>query len=158
MDIRYLNQLKDNPVRYPNDTEHRFPIKGIPETEIAQLEQLYNNSNPFPVVLKELLFLAGNFCYVLDYGIYDTQQDLQDGIREFMIINNRSISRPFYVFDVYGGYNFLFIYLDEGEENPSMYEAMPWNGKSEWIEKRDHTIQSVVNNGIQNIKEGLNPF
>ncbi|MDR6761150.1 hypothetical protein J2Y38_001348 [Flavobacterium sp. 2755] len=81
MNIKYLQHLKDNPVAYPNDTELQFKIKGIPESEIQQLELTWNNGNLFPQALKELLFLAGDFCYVCDYGPNDSQQEIQEWIK-----------------------------------------------------------------------------
>lgn len=158
MNIQYLTQLRDNPVKYPNDTTHRFPIIGIPETEIAQLEQLYNNGNPFPKILKELLFLAGNRCYVFDYGISETQQEMQEWAREQMQDNNIVENRPFYVFDYYGGYSFRFIYLDEGD-NPQVYEGTPYHDESlSWKRPLGNTIQIIVNIRVQDVKDGLNPF
>lgn len=54
MIIEYLKTLRDNPII------NGYNIEGISETEIQQLEQLYNNGNTFPKVLRELLYLAGN--------------------------------------------------------------------------------------------------
>lgn len=109
MTIKYLQLLKDNPVNYSNGTELKFEIKGISESEIKDLELTWNNSLPFPKILKELLYLAGNFCYVCSYGPNDSQQEMQEWIREHMEDTNRFINRPFYAFDAWGGLNFLFI-------------------------------------------------
>ena len=158
MNIQYLTKLKDNPIEYPEDTNNSFPIQGISEIEIIQLEQSYNNGNPFPKVLKELLFLAGNYCYVCDYGVNDSQQELQDWVREHMQERNKIISRPFFVFDVYNGFPFLFIYLDEGD-NPLVYEADPYNPDLNWIRQlQNQTMKSIVDDGIERVKEGYNPF
>jgi hypothetical protein len=59
MNIEYLTYLRDNPIKYPNDLEDQYPIKGIPLSEIEALETKYNNGNVFPKALRELLFLAG---------------------------------------------------------------------------------------------------
>ena len=158
MTIKYLQQLKDNPVAYPNDTEFKFEIKGISEPEIQQLELVWNNNRPFPKVLKELLFLAGNFCYVCDYGPNDSQQEVQEWVREHMEDNNRILNRPFYAFDVYGGDTFLFIYLDEGD-NPNVYQAKPYSDDDNWIRPlKSQTIQSIINTGINRVKMGQNPY
>jgi hypothetical protein len=66
MEIKYLKELELNP------TLRNQTIKPIPESEISELEQLYNDGKEFPLALRELLFLAGSYCYVLDYGIDDT--------------------------------------------------------------------------------------
>lgn len=155
MTIEYLTQLRDNPVEYPDDASNRFENEGVSESEILQLEQLYNNGNPFPKALKELLCLAGNFCYVFDYNIHNNQQEIQEWVREDMVEMNRIISRPFYAFDLYSG--FLFIYLDEGD-NPDIYEAQPFSAGNDWIRKTSNTIKSLSEKRILRVKEGLNPF
>jgi len=159
MTIKYLQQLKDNPIVYSkNNTELQFKIEGIPESEIQQLELVWNNGNVFPKVLKELLFLAGNFFYVCDYGPNDNQQEMQEWVREHMRDNNRSINRPFFAFDIYGGGTFLFIYLDEGD-NPKVFEASPYSDYNDWIRPLEpQTIQSIVNIGINRVKMGQNPY
>ncbi|GGE98680.1 hypothetical protein [Flavobacterium limi] len=155
MNIKYLQHLKDNPIAYTSDTEIQFKIEGISESEIQQLELTWNNGNLFPQVLKELLFLAGEFCYVCDYGPNDSQQEIQEWIREHMGDNNRSINRPFYAFDVWGGLNFLFIYLDEGD-NPPVFQAQPYSDDDNWIEPLQfQTIQSII---IDRVKIGQNPY
>lgn len=152
MDIEYLTQLKNNPIKFSNYTENRFENRGISETEIAQLEQSYNSSNPFPKVLKELLFLAGDFCYLFDIG--DSQQDLQDWFRDLMTEYNKTISRPFYVIDTNQGDDFRIIYLDEGD-NPPIYYTSPDVSGEEWIKKNtfNDTIQSLVEYLIKQIKD-----
>ena len=115
MDITYLKQLE----RTRN--KNSWINESISLEEIKQLEQIYNNNKPFPKALRELLFLAGNYCIVLDYGLNDTQQELQEFVRENMQEENRIITRPFYAIDVYNaGDQFLFVYLDEGDD-PEVY-------------------------------------
>lgn len=155
MNIEYLNSLKDNSAEYPNDANNKFENEGILDSEIQQLEQLYNNSNPFPKVLKELLHLAGKFSHVFDYSIHTTQQEIQEWVREDLTETNRVISRPFYAFDLYSG--FMFIYLDEGD-NPDIYEAHPFRTGSEWIRKTSNTIKSLSEKRILRVKDGMNPF
>lgn len=153
MNIQYLIQLRDNPIYYGKT--RNFSIRGISEEQIAQLEQLYNNGNTFPKVLKELLSLAGEYCHVFDYNIHDTQQEVQEWVREDLQETNRVIDRPFYAFDLYN--DFMFIYLDEGD-NPAIYEAHPFRTGNDWIRKTTNTIKSLSEKRILRIKEGLNPF
>lgn len=156
MNIQYLNQLRDNPIRFGNS--RNFPIQGISLQEITQLEQNWNNGNPFPKVLKELLFLAGKDCYVFDYGIGETQQGMQEWGREQMEDNNIVENRPFYIFDFYGGYHFSFIYLDEGD-NPKAYKGTPYHDPEEgWIKPLTFTIKEYVDSRVQDVQDGLNPF
>lgn len=154
MEINYLKKLKDYPSMYERTCE---PIS---LEEITQLEQLYNNGNPFPKVLKEYLHLAGNFCTVIDGGIYSTQQELQEYVREELLDNGKVYTRPFFALEIYSGDWCIFIYLDEGD-NPNLYltyyndEAA---GLSEPYKKMTHTLPSLINNRIQRYKEGGNPF
>lgn len=113
---------------------------------------MYNNGNPFPQVLKELLFLAGESCYVIDWGYRDTQEELQELVRGNMKDNNKEITRPFYIFDSTAG-TYLFIYLDEGD-NPIYYIMDPYEpDAAKWLEKWDMTIQDLVNHVIACNKE-----
>ncbi|MDA3615835.1 hypothetical protein [Polluticaenibacter yanchengensis] len=157
MEIEYLKQLQNNPIPYPNEKEFNGEIKGISESKITYLEQLYNNGNPFPIVLKELLYLAGKSCYVIDWGPFVKQEELQQFVREVIQEENHIITRPFYVFDSTSGI-YLFIYLDEGD-NPSYHVMDPYEpDSSKWIKKWNKTIQQLVNDGVELVKEGLTPF
>lgn len=157
MEIKYLEQLQKNPIPYPNEKEFSGEIKGISESEITNLEQLYNNGNHFPKVLKELLYLAGKSCYVIDWGPCDTQEKLQEFVREVIQEENHIITRPFYVFDSTSGI-YLFIYLDEGD-NPVYHVMDPYEpDNSKWIKKWNKSIQQLVHDGVELVKEGLPPF
>src|SRR5688572_23641382 len=100
MEIKYLQALRDYPSAYP-DKSYKKTIEPISLSEIATLEQLYNNGNPFPAALKELLYLAGDYCYVLDYGMADSQQEMQEEVRERWAEERQEMTRPFMVIDVY---------------------------------------------------------
>ena len=154
MDITYLKQLE----RTPN--KNSWINESISLEEIKQLEQIYNNNKPFPKALRELLFLAGNYCIVLDYGLNDTQQELQEFVRENMQEENRIITRPFYAIDVYNaGDQFLFVYLDEVDD-PAVYQASyeDRSDRPNWINKVTPTLSNFVNRKIERVKNGQNPF
>lgn len=154
MEIQYLQSLKNNPSR---DGRINIPLT---QTEILELEQLYNNSNPFPKALKELLFLAGDYCIVMDYGISNSQQEFQDFVREDLLEFGKVFTRPFYAVETYSNDYIIFLYLDEGD-NPKLYCAY-YNdeaaGFNQPLKQIDHTLSSLVNNRIQRVKEGVNPF
>jgi len=78
MEINYLQALRDYPSPCPDREEYKYKlaIEPLSLSEISDLEQSYNNGVPFPKVLRELLYLAGKNCYVCDYGLYDTQQEM----------------------------------------------------------------------------------
>ncbi|MCV2487663.1 hypothetical protein OD917_22195 [Flavobacterium sp. SH_e] len=156
MKIEYLKKLKENPINFGELLN--LEIEGITLNEIANLEQLYNTGKSFPKVLKELLFLAGQYCYVCDYGVNEDQKELQESTRQDLLDNERIISRPFYVIDVYSTERFLFIYLDEGE-NPKIYTAHPSGETQDWITPLSNlTIKSLVDSRIERAKRGENPF
>lgn len=104
MEIFYLNSLKNNPTR------NSWKNEPLSIEHITQLEASYNNCGPFPQALRELLFLAGNYCIVFDYGLNTTQQELQKFVRAEMLEEGRTITRPFFVIDVYNASDqFLFV-------------------------------------------------
>ena len=127
MKIQYLIELQNNPTKFGKLINSS--IVPISEEEIKQLETKYNNGKQFPKALRELLFLAGNDCYVLDYGLDDSQQELQEFVRGRMREKNRVITRPFYVIDVYNALDqFQFVYLDE-KDDPAVHEGHYWDSK-----------------------------
>lgn len=157
MEIEYLKELELNPYNfgYPD-----LKNKSISLAEIENLEQLYSNGKSFPKALKELLFLAGAYCYILDYGIFNSQQEIQDFVRELLAEDNLSIERPFFVIDVYNaGDQFLYVYLDEGD-NPAVYEGFHYfeinfNGYSHLTSS---SLQKFIESQIGAIKQGGNAF
>lgn len=157
MNIETLTYLRDNPIKH--GVTRNFEISGIKLNEIEHLEELYNNGIFFPKVLKELLFLAGNYCYVLDYGWYDTQEQIQTAAREWLVEYNKNISRPFFVIDIYNGPGqFLYVYLDEGN-NPFVYQAY-LSERSDMISfgSLNKTLSEYINSLIDRVKQGFNPF
>ncbi|WP_330441915.1 SMI1/KNR4 family protein [Flavobacterium sp. C4GT6] len=157
MKIEYLKELELNPYRHGDPDMNNDPIS---LTEIENLERLYNNGKPFPKALKELLFLAGKYCYVLEYGAFDSQQEIQDYVRELLEEDNISIQRPFFVIDVYNaGSQFLYVYLDEGN-NPAVYEGFHYfeinfNGYSHLTSS---SLQKFIESQIGAVKQGGNAF
>lgn len=160
MDIQYLKYLQDNPAAYPNDPEYEARIKPIPLSEIQYLETKYNNGTSFPKALRELLFLAGKSCYVLDYNIYDSQEELQDEAREWLQFFNRTINRPFFVIDAYNaGDQFLFVYLDEGNDPVVMSAYLPARDDVQFIESMNNKkLSDFIKFKIDRVKQGYNPF
>lgn len=156
MEIKYLTILRDTPARPSLRSDVYIPvIKPISWEEIVELERLYNRGNSFPAALRELLFLAGSDCYVLDYGFHQSLRELQQFVRDMMIKRLREIKRPFMVIDVYNASDqFLFVYLDDGED-PTVHEmyyeyAIP---KSVTL-----SLSAYIAELIERAKEGRNPF
>lgn len=161
MNIKYLINLKNIPVGNPGGIDFKDEIKGISLTEIQQLKQSWNNGKEFPTALSELLFLAGDDCYVLDKGLMESQQEMQEEARQWMIDFNRAISRPFYVIDVYNaGEGFLFVYLDDGEDPKVNSTYLPHRDYDDasWLSSTDRSLSNFINFRINKVKQGYNPF
>ena len=157
MNIKYLFNLENlNSVL----SDKYFPNESISFEEISQLEQTYNKGNTFPKVLQEYLSIAGKYSPVIDKGIFSTQQELQEFVREELSDNGKFFTRPFFALEVYSGDWCMFIYLDEGD-NPNLhcvYYDDEAAGLSQPLKKMDHTISSLINSRIQRIKENINPY
>lgn len=158
MKIEKLTYLKDNPSAHPNDEDYKGTIKPISIEEIEHLEQLYNSGNLFPQALRELLYLAGKDCYVLDF-MFDTQEELQTEVREWLLNFDRSITRPFFAIDAHNpGEQFLYVYLDEGD-NPIVYQAhLPIRNDILPFTSLQRTLSDFINVHIDMVKKGYNPF
>lgn len=162
MDIIYLTDLKNNPVKYGIKYEVNidFNIEGLTIAEIEELELLYNAGSPFPQALRELLFLAGKYCYVLDYGGFNNLQRMQELVYENMIDSDHIITRPFFAIDIYNASDaFLFIYLDESSD-PVVYCGNYEHEVStpEWIYKISDSLSEFINRGVALVKAGRSPF
>jgi len=154
MNIEKLIALRDNPIKI--GISQNFENKPISFNEILVLEQHYNQGHPFPKALRELLFLAGEYCYVMDFGIGGSQQEMQDDARTCLIELNYSINRPFFVVDVYnGGEQFLFVYLDEEVDDPIIYEAYLYPLEVRSLGKK---LSDFIEFRINKVKQGYNPF
>lgn len=66
--------------------------------------------------------MAGKKCYVLAYHINGLQDIMQQKVRAKLNRYRETISRPFYAIDIYVPEQFLFVYLDEGADDPIIYE------------------------------------
>lgn len=154
MKIQYLIKLRDYPYDDNSNDDETSMNEGISLEEINSLEQNWNNGNQFPLALRELLFLAGNYCNVFDYGIFDSQEDFQNFARQDFTESTKTILRPFFVLDYNTGYNYLFIYLDEGD-NPNIYVASPGENTSNWIEPLKYNIKNYSEYAIDCIKKGI---
>jgi hypothetical protein len=166
MDIKYLMMLN----QYPSVTMRTGYVKRIeklPIEEIVNLEYIYNSGYTFPKALRELLYLAGKSCYVLDYGRNNSQEEMQQRARGWFTAFGRlgpNIERPFYVIDVYNaGAQFLFVYLDEGKDDPIVYEAnldmSDIDDGEPFIHSLERTLSTYLNLRFQELLSRYNnPF
>lgn len=142
MEIEYLKDVKEYQSRYPTSKEWTATNEQLPLEEIIRLEKEYNNSKPFPKALRELLFLAGEYCNILES---ESNAETQLYVQELLEKNKQKISRPFYVIEMnYSSVAFWFIYLDEGDD-PPVYQG---------IIKRDYQSDST-NFKIDTIESSL---
>jgi hypothetical protein len=120
---------------------------------------LYSDGRPFPKALRELLFLAGEYCYVLSFGLNRTQTRLQESVREDLIDYELSIPRPFYAIDIYNAHDMcLFVYLDEVADDPVVHEAVFEGDSRGWLHSINLTLSGLVNLRLKKFLRGENPF
>lgn len=152
MEIEYLTDLQNfSSMDYSGNT---ITNKPIPVKEILELEKQFNNGDMFPKALRELLFLAGNSCKLLDYSIFNSQKELQEFIIEDLKEDGLKMERPYYILEVYdGGSPFYFVYLDEGD-NPAVYVAKNEYEELEIIKIKD-SLSVFLSHLIQCDKEEI---
>ena len=164
MEIKYLQLLRDNPEEYPKNKEGRkHPIEPFSIVEIEQLESAYNSGKKFPLALRELLFLAGNSCYVLEYGYKGNMESVQRIVWGNLARESKVMPRPFLAIDIYNMLDqFLFVFLDEGDDPPvyeGYYSADYWEGDNgEWYRKIQPTLSIYINRVVTRVQAGGSAF
>ena len=117
MKIKYLKKVQDNP------TIGMWTNEGLSLEEINELENKYNRGDSFPTAIREYLYLAGRFSNLaLDhYGSFDKMQiEATDSLEMYQV----NIERPYFVISQYDNcMQFTFIYLDDIEEDPKVYNC-----------------------------------
>jgi hypothetical protein len=160
MDIQYLKNLDNNKiVSTPSGGMQK--LQPISLDEIVSLEEKYNDKKQFPIVLRELLHIAGQDCYLLDYGINETQDEMQMCSRSLLSEYEGEITRPFFVIDVYNANEqFVFVYLDEDQIDPIVYQAyLPYlEDTTEWINTNGRKLSEYVNRKLDLVLNDINPF
>ena len=159
MEIKYLVVLGENPIK--NILDLNFLTLPLSLEEVSQLELRYNNDYPFPIALKELLYLAGSYCHVLNYGDYETQQELQEFVRGKLLKEHHPMPRPFFVIEICkANFQFLFIYLDEGN-NPPVYKAHYDSERlslNQAPEVEHQSLSDLISSRIERFKNEGNSF
>ncbi|GAB2691377.1 hypothetical protein GCM10027037_13310 [Mucilaginibacter koreensis] len=162
MTINYQTQLNNHRASPKNSA---LTLEPLTLEQVEQLEQQYNGGKNFPAALRELLYLAGQYCYVVDTGLNETQQEMQEHVRALMIDPEYeyycSIPRPFYIFEVLdGGEQFQFVYLDENQEDPVIHVAELYENRdgNPWIKKLNFTLSQVINERVSRMLRGESPY
>ena len=152
MTIKYLQELESLNYQAIGRNSVNDPMS---ITEIVSLEQQYNNSQPFPVVLRELLNIAGNGCPLLDLE----PENLQTWIRTEVIETGNTITRPYFGFDFKDG-SFCLVFTDENTHDPKVYvvELYPSFTGTEFLAESETTLLKLLKFRIDRIKRGLSIY
>jgi hypothetical protein len=141
------------------DAVSTLPIQSEPITleEITNLELKYNGGISFPDSLRELLFLAGNFCQPLEFGLSNSQDELQSEVRDWLLQAEETISRPFYVIETYNTDGFVLVYLDEGKTDPTVFSVMLGNHTGLEVPGRSlgKALSEYINLKVDRVRIGL---
>lgn len=154
MTIKYLNELDE--LNY-QDLGFILGNRPISVEEIWNLEQQYNNGKYFPDVLRELLYIAGKGCPLIDIDSFV----LQEEIRTRVLQKGYTISRPFFGFDYRDRSSFSLVYTDENIHDPKVYhvELSPSEDEhTEFLEDSQFTLLGLLNLRIDQVKQGFNPY
>jgi len=158
MEIKYLTQLNEHPSIKTKSPDVTFTLRPSDEAEITYVEATYNNRAPLPLALKELLLLAGNRCYVLEYGPSYSLKKLQESVRASLVEYNKSITIPFFAIDVYSGNEqFIFVFLNEGDD-PIVRQVNLEEERPAWIRSTKRTLSDYINTLTLRLLSGRNPF
>lgn len=153
MEMKYLALLQ---------ATDKGPLKNMPLSlaSIEYLEDLYNDGIVFPGCLRELLFIAGEYCVVLDYSLCENQEEIQDYANELLNEGGVKISRPFYAIDFHSdGSQFIYVYLDEESDDPIVNVAYIRNipGMSNF-QNLNKKLSEFIKSRILTLRDGFNPF
>lgn len=152
MEIRYLKSIEQN------KKLKSWSNQGLSLEKISELEQKYNEGKPFPLAIREFLYLAGEN-NTIGFDTHASIERLQDRSKEALEHCKQKIERPFFAFDQLDDCSqFTFVYLDEDQNDPEVYFGQPYyveyghpliKGYSEF------TFSSLVNDHIYRIKNDI---
>lgn len=152
MEIKYLERLKIN------NKKGTLTNKGLSLEQISHLEIIFNNANPFPKVLKELLFLAGEYCGFLEFGAFEDQEEMQNEMRSDLLeFNNLVIIRPFFCIDIASYSAPVFMFLDEGD-NPTLCQILREPTNENYYRRIGVDLKEFINISIENYLNGEGAF
>lgn len=150
MEIEYLKFLQIPDVA-------QFENQPLYPSEIETLEQEFNHGESFPKVLKELLYLAGKYCYLLTFNSKSQSQMQHYAIKELQK-ENLTIKHRFYVIDL-GNDDFSYISLEENNEDPILYCVYFGDSDDRGnLFSLNITLSKYLSNGFEKIKNGYTPF
>ena len=154
MKIKYLKDLENFP-----DGIELFNNRGIAIEEIEALEVTYNSGNKFPQVLRELLFIAGDYCVCFDYWDNITEMNIE--VRDRYSEVDLSSIEPFVCVDCNGGFgnsSFLYVKCNENVDDPFLWtvELTKSLGIKQIV--KGGRLSDAIIGALDLIKAGKNPF
>ena len=156
MIIEYLKELES---LNSQNLQNVFSNEPLSLNDIVLLEQLYNNNNNFPKVLRELLYIAGNNCSVVSLTD-DSPFGYQLAVRDAIKNSDHTISRPFFAFDQIDIDLFSAVFLDEGTEDPQVvhFNLNESESNFEFMMRSGVTLSKLINGRITDVKNGYNYY
>ena len=122
-----------------NATIGLWTNRGLSIEEIKLLEEKYNSGQLFPKAIREYLFLAGGRNN-LGLDVYKNINEMQIQSAKVLKHYDNHINRPYFVISQYDNcMQFAFIYLDEVDEDPKVY-----NCYVDYIEDGVEFIEPIV--------------
>ncbi|SFZ80524.1 hypothetical protein [Tenacibaculum maritimum] len=143
MELKYMQQLKDNPNLLVGVT-----LEGLGEDRILVLESKFNKGKKFPLSFREYLVLGG---VKGGTGVVDNDfEELREDCEESLEYTGYKMDRPYFVFDRLDSQYSIF-FLDEEKEDPDIYILDAFAKKEEnWPLYRDvkYTFSKMINDAI----------
>lgn len=143
MELKYMQQLKDNPNLLVGVT-----LEGLGEDRILVLESKFNKGKKFPLSFREYLVLGG---VKGGTGVVDNDfEELREDCEESLEYTGYKMDRPYFVFDQLDSQYSIF-FLDKEKEDPDIYILDAFAKKEEnWPLYRDvkYTFSKMINDAI----------
>ncbi|WP_417784917.1 hypothetical protein [Tenacibaculum sp.] len=117
MELKYMQQLKDNP-----KLSHRISLKGLEERKIMDLRSQFNKGKLFPKAFEEYLLVGGESEATRMVYEYDDFEELREDCEESLENCGYTMNRPYFVFDRLDS----IFFLDEDKEDPDIYIRSVW--------------------------------
>lgn len=162
MDIIHLKKLKEFNYRLAAATHEKLYNVGMSISEIEAAESEFNSGNPFPVELRELLYLAGKDCNVVSSSKTITMVDLHRHYsQEYGAAIANFTSRPYFLIqdDNMGDIHVSGVYLDQGDHPNRFTFYMEWTETpTDLVYNVDmvvehKTLKETTEYGIANLKK-----
>ena len=153
MELKYMQQLKDNP-----KLSHRISLKGLEERKIMDLRSQFNKGKLFPKAFEEYLLVGGESEATGMVYEYEDWEEIREDCEEDLEYCGYSMERPYFVFDRLDGQSSIF-YLDEEDEDPKIYILDPYGKKEgEFPLVRPSfisTFSGLINEAIHRIQNDI---